>query len=504
MTDNNRTYNSARNIVYGLINQIIILVLGFVSRAMFLQFLNETYLGINSLFTEVLSMLSLADLGLGTVMVYTFYKPLADNDNKKVCALLGFYKHLYRIIASAVGCIGLILIPFLHLIVNTSYPLDNLYLYYLLFLFKTVISYLFVYKVSILNADQKNYLVSKISTYTRILTVICQIVILYITKNYILYLLIDIIATWLNNYLCARKADELYPYFREEDSLNKAEKKEIFANIGSGFLYKLSSVLLNSTDNTLISIILSTEIVGFYSNYGMIFSRLSLFVNILFSSLSGSIGNLVVTSDKEHRYSIFSIVQVISFMISAITSICCFILMGDFITLWLGSRYAFGIDVLFACVFNFYFSISLQPLWIYRDATGLYKKTKYVMMCTAIINLVLSIVLGLIYGLAGIIIASIISRLVTYFWYEPCILYKQYFGRSVYSYFVKHVFNFVITMLLCFVGYVLFSKMETPNFGWFAIKGVLVGMYACTGMVVFYFWQKDFKATVRYFVNKIK
>lgn len=499
---NNRTQKSLRNIVYGSFNQFVMLILGFVSRMIFLNYLNESYLGINSLFTEILSMLSLADLGLTTVMVYTFYKPLARKDNKRLNALLNFYKTLYQIIAFSVAVIGLAIIPFLQFIVNTNKPVEHLYLYYLLFLAKTVISYLFVYKVSVLNADQNSYIVSKVSANTRILTVILQILVLYLTKNYGLYLVIDIFTTWLNNFWCAYIVDKKYPYLNGSDQLNPNEKKAIFKNIGSGFLYKLSSVLLNSTDNTLISIILSTEVVGRYSNYGLLFSRLSMFVNILFSSLSGSVGNLIVTGNKEHRYNIFNIIQSISFIISSITSICCFILINDFISIWLGNKFVFGIDVLIACVFNYYFSISLQPLWIYRDATGLYKQTKYVMICTAIINLVLSIVLGYKLGLFGIIIASIISRICTYFWYEPVLLYKQFFEKNVSIYFIKHIYNFIVTLLIMILGIMIFKYFKVTNLFFFVIKAIVVFGYSVIAICLTSFWRKDYNNMLIYFKNK--
>ncbi|MBS4884437.1 MAG: hypothetical protein KHZ85_06695 [Amedibacillus dolichus] len=498
-----RTKKSIRNIVYGFFNQLVMLILGFISRMIFLKYLNESYLGINSLFTEILSMLSLADLGLTTVMVYTFYKPLANNDKKKLSALLNFYKTLYKTIAIVVTVIGFILIPFLRYIVNTNEKIDHLYLYYILFLLKTVISYLFVYKVSILNADQNNYLVSKISTNTRVLTVLLQIIVLCFTKNYTLYLVVDIFTTWLNNYWCAKIVDKRYPYLKGNFEISKNEKRDIFKNVGSGFLYKLSSVLLNSTDNTLISIILSTEVVGLYSNYGLLFSRLSMFINILFSSLSGSIGNLIATEDRQHRYRVFNIIQSIGFLISSITSVCCFLLINDFISIWLGSKFVFGVDVQIACVFNYYFSISLQPLWIYRDATGLYKQTKYVMICTAIVNLVLSIILGYQYGLFGIIVASIISRICTYFWYEPILLYKQFFEKKVTSYFIKHLYNFAVTLITMLFGLVMFKHVYVTNIFFFFGKVVFVLIYSVAAIYLFYFWRKDYKNLINYFKSKL-
>lgn len=500
-----RTANSIRNAASGLLNQTAILILGFVSRTVFLHFLNETYLGINSLFGEILSMLSLADLGLTTVMAYSFYKPLAENDQSRISALLAFYKNVYRLIAMAVCAVGLSLLPFLELIVNTEQPVEGLRFYYLLFLSKTVISYLYVYKATILTADQKGYIVSNISTITKIATVVCQIAVLILTRNFVAYLLTEIFFIWLTNFLCAQKANRLYPQGTSAASLDSAEKREIFSNIKAGFLYKLSSVLLNSTDNTLISVLLSTELVGFYSNYGMVFNRLATFVNIFFSSLAGSVGNLVVSSDKKNTYKVFSTLQVIGLSLSTMTSVCCFVLMSDFVALWLGGKFVFGTDVLLACVLNYYLSIALQPLWIYRDATGLYKKTKYVMLCTAAVNLVLSVVLGRAIGLAGILFASAIARLTTYFWYEPCVLFKQNFDKKVYHFFLQHAYNLVITAALCFAGRALFTDfIQVRNFLEFIIKAVAVAGYACLGVLLANVWRKDFRQALRFLMGKCR
>ncbi|WP_294358065.1 hypothetical protein [uncultured Clostridium sp.] len=502
MQNGGRTSKSIKNIIFGLLNQIVIIMLGFVSRAVFLKYLNETYLGINSLFTEILSMLSLADLGMATVMVYSFFEPLAKNDERKIKALLSFYKKIYQIIAACIMVIGIAIMPFLQFIVNTEQKIDSLYLYYLLFLLRTVISYLFVYKVSILNADQKNYVVSNISSITKVMTTVVQVIILSVTKNYLLYLVIDIFTTWLNNFWCAKKADKLYTFSNKKAELSKLEKKDILQTIKSGFLYKFSTVLLNSTDNTIISTMLGTIVVGLYSNYGLVISKLSVFVNTAFAAVNGSIGNLIVTADKKRRYEIFSIMQIISFFVSSICVVCCYTLMDNFITLWIGERYVLGKDVLVACLLNFYLSVVLQPLWAYRDATGLFRKTKYIMLCTAAINLILSIALGKVYGLSGIIFASAISRLITYCWYEPVVLFKEYFDINVYSFFGSQIYNFIICCILCFAVEFIMKNWIIYSWVQLIIKTVIIFFSACVCITIAHFWRKSFKVTVKFVQNK--
>ena len=373
-----RTLNSLRNIIFGVMNQFIIIILGFISRAFFLKYLDETYLGINSLFTEVLSVLSLADLGINTVMVYSFYKPLAESDIKKLTALLTFFKSIYRAIAIVVTILGILILPFLNYIIKLDEAIRLLNIYYIIFLSKTVLSYMFVYRASILNADQKGYILNYVTSCVNIVTTFLQITVLVYFKSYLLFLLLNVLSILANNCICAKKAEKIYPFIKSKEKLSLNEKAEIFLNIKSGFLYKLSSVLINSTDNILISAMLGTATVGYYSNYGLVINKLSTIINIIFSSMVSSIGNLMVTESREKKYQIFSIMQMLSFWGGGITCVCVFMMMDDLILLWIGEKYILNMGVLSACVVNFYLSIVLQPLWTYREATGLYQQTKNV------------------------------------------------------------------------------------------------------------------------------
>lgn len=502
--DQGRTYKSARNALFGVGNQAIQILLGFVSRVVFLWALNESYLGINSLFTEVLSMLSLVDLGMGTVMVYSLYKPLAEKNEERLKDLMSFYQIVYRIIAVAVSIIGIVITPFLRFIVNMDSNINGLYCYYYLFLSKTVISYLFVYKTAILNADQNNYLVSKIQSVVRIFVTIVQMMLLCLTKSYFVYLLFDIAVVFLQNFLCARKAENLYPFLKSKGRIEKDEKREIFYNIRSGFIYKVSSVLLSSTDNTIISIMFGTVLVGYYSNYGMIINKLALLLTTMFGTLSGSIGNLIATESCKKRYEVFSMIQAMAFMISGVSTICLFSLIQDFIALWIGEKFVLGVDVLIACLLNYYLNIVMQPLWVYRDSTGLYRKTKYVMIFTAGINLFLSIVMGRVLGLAGVIFASAFSRLLTYFWYEPIILFDEYFNEKPWAYFAKQFYNALAVIIPCAVASFLFYGWSTPDVGVFVVKSIAVFVYAIVCFGLFNVKNKSVGLIVSFFWGKIK
>jgi O-antigen/teichoic acid export membrane protein len=431
------------------------------------------YLGIQGLFSDILSMLSLADLGFGTAMTYSMYKPLAEEDYEKLAGLTTFYKKVYRIVAGVITVAGLGLIPFLKYLVNLESDIPHLTVYYVLYLANTIASYLAVYKTCIITADQKSYLITKYTSFFSIASTVCSCIFLLITKNYMVYLCVQVFFTYAKNFFNSYIAVKNYPFINKCVKLPKEETDSILKNVGSVFLYKISGVLINATDNTLISILVSTAAVGYYSNYTVITAKLGAFVNTLFYSLTASIGNLVVSESKEKRFEIFQIMQSVSNILSTFCVICIFFLQQDFIYVWLGADYRLDNMVLCAIVLNFYFSVSLLPIWVYREATGLYRKTRYVMLAAAGINIVLSILLGKWIGLSGILFATSVSRLLTYFWYEPKLLFKEYFGKSCLVYFAGIGKSILVTFVIFIVEYLTVGFIKVNSWPELIAKGIL-------------------------------
>ena len=482
-----RTNNSLKNIIYSWISQILSIMLGFISRSIFLYCLSVDYLGIQGLFGDILNMLSLADLGFGTAMTFSMYKPLAEKDFDKLAGLTNFYKKIYRIIAISITCIGISVIPFLKYLVNLDSDMPNLVIYYVLFLANTVASYLVVYRTCIIRADQKSHILTKYQSIFNIISTAVTSIVLFITRNYIFYLVSQVFFTYASNFYASYIAGKMYPYLNKKIKLPKEETKGIFGNIKSVFLYKISSVLINATDNTLISVLVGTAAVGYYSNYTMLVTKLTAFVNTLFYSLTASLGNLIVKEGEEQRFQIFKIMQSVSIVLSTFCVTCVLTLQQDFIYVWLGKEYNLENIVVYALVINFYFSIVLLPIWVFREATGLYRKTKFVMLITAGVNIVMSIILGKLIGLAGIIFATSIARLVTYFWYEPKLLFKTYFGKSCKIYFVNIIKSLIITLLIC-LFVTLISRFISVK-GWMTLieKGIVVaGITAVLEFSIYY------------------
>lgn len=494
-----RTKKSVYNIAMNFANQIVILVLGFVSRTIFIRTLGVEYLGINGLFTDVLGMLSLADLGFNTAMVYSLYRPLALNDKQKIAALMGFYKQVYNIIAISITVIGLALIPFLRVIIHTDKDIPLLEVYYLFALSGVIISYLFVYKTAIITADQKNYIVTRITIITSIIKTLTQILSLYLYPSFIVYLMIGTIFNFLNNLIASRKAVALYPNISEQAVLSKEERSNIFNNIKSVFIYKLSSVALNATDNILISIIVSTAMVGYYSNYLMVSNKIVLIISLLFTSLTASIGNIIVKESAQKRYEVFKAEQSVSNIISGVVVPCFFVLINDLIKVWLGKEYIISTELAVAMSVNLYLSCVLQPLWSYREATGMYQKTRWVMLIAAIINIILSVILGYIMGIVGIIAASAIARISTYVWFEPKLLFKTYFEHSSKSFFSDVLVNACIVFILSIMLFFSVYKIEINSWYQLIIKACICFILSFFVVIAFYSKSQGFRVVL----NKI-
>ena len=496
-----RTANASKNVIYGLAGKVLLILLEFIARAVFIQFLGEELLGINGVFTNIIQILSLAELGMNNVVNFSFYKPIAEKDYDKLNRLIAFYRKIYNIIAITVLVIGLALLPFLDLIINTTIQVDNLEVIYLIFLADTVCSYLFVYKATLLRADQKAYVITKYEMITNIVRIVLQIATLYAFKSIIWYLLIKVGSSIALNFVSAKRAEKDYPYINDnKGTLDKQEQKEIFDTIKSGFIYKIAGVLLNSTDNVLISLLIGTVWVGYLANYITIINGISSFYTVIFTGLTASIGNLVVLETKEKKLEIFEIMLFVSSWLAIVFSVCLYVLSGEFVTLWIGEKYVLEDSVVLAKVLMLYLSCSLQPLFCYREALGLYRKTKYVMLASALINIVLSIIMGKWFGLAGILYASIIAMLVTYLWYEPVLMYKECFEVSSRRYFVQRLGE-VVYLVIALMG-INFVSGRVPATGWFTWVFKAGVVFAVANIYCFILFRKSKGLT--FVVGKIK
>ena len=473
MEKKSRLYNSTRNVIFGLGNQVLITLLNFISRILFIKILGEEYLGINGLFSNILTVLSLADLGIGNAITYSMYKPLAEGNKKKISALMNFYRKVYNIIAIAIAVIGLSMLPFLDKLVKTTEPIPYLKIYFLLFLADSVVSYLLANRSAILTADQKLYITKIYNLIFSIIKIIIQIIVLIVTHNFILYLVVQVLSTFATNLCGAIVTKRLYPYLNKKEELRKVEKKSIFDNIKSIFLYRIGGVILNNTDNILISVIINTVTVGYYSNYTMIINSVNTFTSTIFNAINSSVGNLNTEKDKNKQLKIFYVINFICNWLFGFCTVCLLILLKDFITLAFGVNYVLDYLTTIIIGVNFWMPGILNAIALYRDTTGLFKETKYIIIITAILNIIFSIILGKIWGLFGILAATAISRILTNFWYEPYILFNKYFKTSVINYAKREIKYLMILIISYALIELICINMRNVGYLEFVIKMIL-------------------------------
>ncbi len=501
MSIEGRTQKAGKNFVMGIMNKVIVLLLTFISRRLFIQYIGVQFLGINGLFSNVLTLLSMADLGFGVAMSYSLYEPLATNDEKKIAALINFYKKVYNTIAAAVAVIGICITPFLKYLINTDREIEYIHIYYLVFLANTVISYLFVYKSTVISADQKSYIINRYSIILSVAKIILQMIVIVFLKNYFTYILMEVLYTLCNNLLISHKADKMYPYIKQKVVLEKGQRRHIISNMKSVFLYKVSGVLLNGIDNIVMSVMVGTVFVGYYSNYQTIIINVTAFVGIAFNSITASVGNVVVTENEDSRYRLFKTMQMISFWLGGIITVSIGVLIQDFITIWLGKEFLLDSLSIVAITLNLYFSTTLYPVWTYREATGLYQKTKYVMLIAAGINLVLSIVMAKYLGVSGVIFATVLSKFLTYFWYEPKLLYEMYFRQKVFKYYLDYFIElFMVVGMIALLTYIFQFIVISNIIISFVTKAIISVLIINLILFIRYFKTEEFA----FLMEKIK
>lgn len=471
-----RTNSSIKNLIFALVGQAAGVIINFIARTVFLRILTAEYLGLNGLFTNILSMLSLMELGVGSAMTFSLYKPLASNDKEKVKSLMSLYRKAYIIIGILILVIGIVITPLLPYFIDEMPNIDeNINVIYILFVVNTSISYFYSYKRSLINSDQKRYIATAYRYGFYFFLNIAQITVLFITRNYIWYLITQIIFTFIENVCVSRKADKMYPYLKEKN-INKLEKndtekikKNVIAMIG----HKIGGIVVNGTDNLLLSKFVGLVEVGIYSNYYLIINALNIILGQVFTAITASVGNLVATTNKEKVYNIFSKIFFLDFWLYGFSSICLLVLFNSFITIWLGSEYLFSIDIVLVLAINFYITGMRKAVLTFRDATGLYWEDRYKPFAEAAINLIFSIILVKIFGTIGVFIGTFISTMTTCFWVEPYVLYKYEFKLGIKQYLKKYLIYTILTIIVGFITAILCNLISVSGIQGFIIKVII-------------------------------
>lgn len=467
MEQKSRSDYSMLNIAAGFGGYILNFFIGLVCRMIFTRTLAVDYLGVNGLFTNILSMLSLAELGIGTAIGYALYKPLAINDQSRVASLMKFYAKCYHIIGIIVAILGLCLLPFLSLLIADPPNIkEDLSIIFLLYLFNTASSYFFSYRSALLMAAQQNYLVTGINYLITIIQSIVQIILLLATHEYVWYLLVLIAGGLLNNIVISEITKKKYPYitYKNTPPLPDDDKKELIGNVRALTIWKLSGLLVNQTDNLIITHFNGLATVGLASNYTLLSNSINSILNILFNGITASVGNHNALENSESKYYLFKAINLSNFWLFGWASIGIFVCSTDIVKLLFGHNYALPLEIPFVIALNFYMVGMQSAVWTYKNTMGIFRQGRYLLFVTAAINLIASIFLGKIWGLFGILLATAISRAFTNTWYDPYAIHKYGFGISVKPYYKRYLLFAIIVVITGGVCYYICSLLHFSLF----------------------------------------
>lgn len=471
-----RTKNAIYNILATWVGQCLLIFVTLVSRKVFLQNLGADYLGVDGLFANILSFLSMAELGIGSAITYSLYKPLALIDVDSMKSLMKLYKISYCIIGALIFIAGTILTPFLPYIVSNSSGLNNVTLIYFLFLFNTSVSYFFSYKSALIIADQKKYIFN-INHYTwKITLCAAQIFVIIKSQNYLAYLALQVVSTILENYTIARIADKRYPWLKEK-STKKVPKEtiaEIKKNTASMMLNKVGTTLVTSTDSVLISSFISVAAVGIYGNYTTISKAVE---NVLYQgmyAMTASIGNLNVCGSRERKFQVFKTISFVIVWIYGFGCIALFGLLTPFVELWYGTNMQISTFAVFLLCMNLYIAGQMTTLNMQIEAGGLYWHVKFLGIVEAVSNLFFSAVLGRAWGLEGILAGTVLGSMSYTFWAKTKVVLKLGHKKQMQTYLIQLLKDTIVVIFAGFVTVLLLGNVKTEGYNGFLLKLILV------------------------------
>ena len=511
-----------RNTIFGMAGLFCSLVVTFATKSVFVRLLGAEYNGVNGLFSNILQVLNLAELGFATSVAYALYKPLKDGDERTTAALMNFFAKIYRIIAVVVTAVGCCCIPFLQYLIaedisELSFSLNELRGYFAMYLASTVCSYLLAYKRTIITADQNNYLVTNVDNICNIMLNIVQIVLLLIYKNFYAYLATMIAKTIINNLILHLIAGKKYPYLRtyRKEKLAQTEKSAIFKNVQAAFLHKIGSVVIFSTTSIIISAFVSLIDAGKYSNYVMIVTGVNNFINIVFTSVTASIGNLCVDESEDRQYAVFKKVQYLALFSGVFSYICFVALFNPFIAIWVGEDMVMSMWVVFAISLNAMVGYLRKAVNTFKDAKGMFRNDWYKPLLEAAVGIGLAIGLSYVWGTFGVVMGYTLATICIAVPVENWVLFKQGIHkpltRQTLTLIVTTLFAFAMGAVAYFVGTFIPAGTGWSGVGWFVLRFVFVVVFAAGVFILATCRTEEFKyyknlavTIIKKIVGKIK
>ena len=475
-----RTKNTKRNIFFSYVDTFVSILFQFVSRTMIILFLGEKYLGLSSLYNSILVVLNMAELGFSSAIVFNLYRPLAEDDRETVCALLNYYRKVYRMVALVILAGGLAVSPLLPRLIKDSPPTEiNIYLLYYLYLANTCGSYLFfAYKTALLNALQRLDLLKIVYTLVNLLRYTMQLISVAM-RNYYLFTVWMILGNILKNLFAAYVAKKRYPQYECRGTLSPRLRDDITARVRGLLVCNISGVTYSTFDSIILSSMIGLTAVSIYDNYLTIFNGVATFIVLIRNSMQASVGNSIAMESPEKNYRDLCLWQFLFSFIAAWCSTCMLSLYQPFMTLWMGQGMLLPFrDVVLFCLW-FYSSMIQFSYYVYLSGSGLWWEMRWSYVFSAVANLILNVVLGKLLGTTGILLATVTATFLFNLIWQGSITIRCCFDRSPGEFYVRQLLYFSVCAASTAAAFVLNSRLPVGGIGDLAVRGVV-----CTAVSV--------------------
>lgn len=501
-----RTKNTLRNIFTGLVSKVFVLALPFVVRTIVIYKLGAEYVGLSSLFTSILQVLNVTELGFASAIACTMYDPIAQNDTKKICEAITLLKTVYRIVGSTILVLGFGLTPVLPLLIKEGVPNDvNIYILYFIHLANTVVSYFFYgYKNTVLSANQRYDIINKVNAAISIVLGVIQIAVLIFFSNYYLYIITLPLFSLVTNILINHFSNILYPELNVKTTGSLKGLRKISKQIGGIAIGRISLMCRNSFDSIILSTMIGLNAVAIYSNYYLIFSSITGVLSVILTSMAASVGNSlslnsIEKNEKDHIKFDFYYEIIVAFC-----TICLFMLYQPFMILWVGEDLTFPFATMVLFCLYFYVNQLAQVRSVYSEAAGLWWHFRYLTVGEMVANLVLNIGLGYYFGVNGIIFATIITAFLGSFLGCSYITYKKLFECSPNEFYLNNSLYLIVTVWGCIQGNFVLGKHLPANISMFLLRAILVALYAGVYLLIVYLLVPKTRRLLRGFLQKRK
>lgn len=500
-----RAKKASINVIVNLMSFVLGVLPAFFVRTAILDSLGNNYLGLSSLYGSVIGFLSIVELGIGIAIIYSLYKPFAEDDRPAILGYLNFYRKVYSVVGMIIFVLGLITTPFLGIFIKDDINLLDAQLYFLMFLLNTLLSYFFSYKFCILTVAQDSYKIAISTTISKLFIAVLQYFQLEVYPNFYVYLSIQIMINALYFLLLNLYINKQYPWInnRKDGMIDPAEKKSLTRNIKALFYHKIGGVLVHGKDNMIISMFLNLAIVGIYNSYMLVIGSLQGLISHTLAGVTASVGNLLATESEGNAFKVHQRFFFLNFWMASFSAIFLYNTLSQFIYVWLGEGQLLDSLTLNILLINFYFFLMRGSVERFKEGGGIYHQDRFAPVYEAIISLIASLILVQVIGLAGVFLGTLISNLTVIFWVKPKVVYKYIFKQKLRLYFITYFKYLAIGIVPLILSDLATSSLKTEYTVYALIANCLLNTIIINGFYAIVFWKNGDFMYYKLFVSQV-